>query len=296
MSTTTNPHPSTPQAERIAAPGEPPRWPARPDGRHRITFVRVVRSEWIKLVSVRSTLWTLLASAVVLVGVGAIAASTATGATEGVAPGGGPGPGAAPGSDPLTTVLAGATPAVLILGILGVVVGAREYGSGMVRTTMTAVPRRWTALLARVVSFVALVGPVVLLATVGGWAVGSALLDAGGEPVAAWGDEGVARAVIGTGVYLVGMALLGLGLGVLLRGLGAAIGGFAGLVLVVPGLGGLLLPDDWQGVLDYLPSQAATSFTTLSGPFAPGVGAAVVAAWVLAAVAAAWTRLVRCDV
>ncbi|MGL4177538.1 MAG: hypothetical protein ACRCSN_15840 [Dermatophilaceae bacterium] len=292
MSTTTAPTHDIPPVSA----GESPRRPARPADGRRTTFVRVVRSEWIKLVSVRSTLWTLFASAVVLVGIGAIAASTATGATEGVGPGGGGGPGAAAGSDPLSTVLAGATPAVLILGILGVVVGAREYGSGMVRTTMTAVPRRWTALLARVVSFVALVGPIVLLATVAAWAVGTAVLDAGGEPAAAWGDDGVARAVVGTGLYLVGMSVIGLGLGVLLRGLGAAIGGFAGLILIVPGLGGLLLPDDWEGVLDYLPSEAATSFTTLSGPFDPGVGAAVVGAWVLAAVAAAWTRLMRSDV
>ncbi|MGL5930324.1 MAG: hypothetical protein ACRCY8_15445 [Dermatophilaceae bacterium] len=292
MSTTTAPAHDVPPASA----GEPPHPPARRTDGRRTTFVRVVRSEWIKLVSVRSTLWTLFASAVVLVGIGAVAASTATGATEGVGPGGGGGPGAAVGSDPLSTVLAGATPAVLILGILGVVVGAREYGSGMVRTTMTAVPRRWTALLARVVSFVALVGPIVLLATVAAWAVGTAVLDAGGEPTAAWGDDGIARAVVGTGLYLVGMSVLGLGLGVLLRGLGAAIGGFAGLILIVPGLGALLLPDDWQGALDYLPSEAATSFTTLAGPFDPGVGAAVVGAWVLAAVAAAWTRLMRSDV
>jgi ABC-2 type transport system permease protein len=262
---------------------------------HRLTFARVVRSEWIKLVTVRSTLWTLLATIVLMVGIGAVAAATATGATDGAGPQGGPGPGLS-GSDPLSTVLAGQTPAVLVLAVLGVVIGAREYGSGLLRTTMTAVPRRWPALLGRIMAFLGLVLPVMLLATLAAYGVGTAVLDAGDAATADWSEDGVARSVLGTAGYLTSMGVLGLALGVLLRSLGAAIGGIAGLLLLVPGLGQLLLPDDWQGVLDYLPSQAATSFTTLDGPFAVETGMAVVTAWVVGAVVAAWIRLVRTDV
>ena len=286
---------TTDAAPPPAAPARIPLTPGPHAGdQHRLTLLRVVRSEWVKLVTIRSTLWALLAVAVLMVGIAAIAASTATGATEGVGgPGGGPGVG---GSDPLTTVLAGQTPAVLVLGILGVVRGAREYGSGLVRTTMTAVPRRWPALLGRVLAFLGLAVPVVVLSTVAAYAVGTTVLERGGVVAPAGGDDGTARVVLGTARYLVGLGALGLGLGVLLRSLGAAIGAFAGLLLLAPGLGQLLLPDDWQGGLDYLPSQAATAFTTLDGPFPPWAGAVIVTSWVVAAVAAAWVRLVRSDV
>ncbi len=275
-------------AARIAAPATG----------YRLTATRLLRSELLRFVTVRSNVVTVAALAALMVVIGVIAAATSTGDVAGAGPGGAPAPGFA-ASDPLATVLAGATPGVLVVGVLGVLVGAREYGSGMIRTTMSAAPRRVAVLLARIGAFLAVVLPVAVVASLVAYLAGSAVLDAGGAPVAAWGDPGVARSVIGTGVYLAGIGVLGLCLGVLTRSIGQGVGWLVGLVLVVPGFGAILLPDDWQDALKYLPSNAGAAFTSLtesaSRLTAPG-GVVVFAGWVLALAAAAAIALRRRDV
>jgi hypothetical protein len=169
----------------------------------------------------------------------------------------------------------------------------------MIRTTMSAAPRRVGVLLARLCGFVAVVLPVVLVASIVAYVVGSAILDAGGAPTAEWADPGVARSVVGTGVYLAGVGVLGLCLGVLTRSIGQGVGWLVGLVLVIPGFGTLLLPDDWQDALEYLPSNAGAAFTTItdSGSHlsAPG-GMAVFGAWIVAFAAVTTVALRRRDV
>jgi ABC-type transport system involved in multi-copper enzyme maturation permease subunit len=265
---------------------------------YRLTAARLVRSELIRFTTVRSNVVTLAALGLLMVLVGGIAAATSTGDVAGVGPGGAPGPGFA-ASDPLATVLAGSTPGVLVVGVLGVLVGAREYGSGMIRTTMSAAPRRVGVLLARVCGFVAVVLPVALVASIVAYVVGSAILDAGGAPTAGWADPGVARAVVGTGVYLTGVGVLGLCLGVLTRSIGQGVGWLVGLVLVIPGFGALLLPDDWQDALEYLPSNAGAAFTSItdSGSHlsAPG-GMAAFGAWIVVLAAVTTVALRRRDV
>ncbi len=265
---------------------------------YRLTATRLLRSELIRFVTVRSNVVTLAALAALMVLIGVIAAATSTGDVSGAGPGGAPAPGFA-ASDPLATVLAGATPGVLIVGVLGVLVGAREYGSGMIRTTMSAAPRRVSVLLARIGAFLLVVLPVGVVASVVAYLAGSAVLDAGGAPVAAWGGPGVVRAVIGTGVYLTGIGVLGLCLGVLTRSIGQGVGWLVGLVLVVPGFGAILLPDDWQDALTYLPSNAGAAFTSISDSasrLSASAGVLVFAAWVLALGAAAGVALRRRDV
>jgi ABC-type transport system involved in multi-copper enzyme maturation permease subunit len=275
----------------------PTRTPA-PAGGYRLTATRLLRSEILRFVTVRSNVVTVGALAALMVVIGVIAAATSTGDVAGVGPGGSPAPGFA-ASDPLATVLAGATPGVLVVGVLGVLIGAREYGSGMIRTTMGAAPRRIAVLLARIGAFLAVVLPVAVVASVVAYLAGSAVLDAGGAPVAAWGDPGVARSVIGTGVYLAGIGVLGLCLGVLTRSMGQGVGWLVGLVLVVPGFGAILLPDDWQDALKYLPSNAGAAFTSISDSashLSASAGALVFAAWVLALGAASAVALRRRDV
>lgn len=280
-----------------ATPAAAPRIAAPADG-YRLTATRLLRSELLRFVTVRSNVVTVAALAALMVVIGVIAAATSTGDVAGAGPGGAPAPGFG-ASDPLATVLAGATPGVLVVGVLGVLVGAREYGSGMIRTTMSAAPRRVAVLLARIGAFLAVVLPVAVTASVVAYLAGSAVLDAGGAPVAAWGDAGVARSVIGTGVYLAGIGVLGLCLGVLTRSIGQGVGWLVGLVLVVPGFGAILLPDDWQDALTYLPSNAGAAFTSLTESAsrldAPA-GMVVFGGWVLAFAAAAAVALRRRDV
>lgn len=279
------------------ATSSPTRQPASAT-EYRLTAVRLLRSELIRFITVRSNVVTVAALGLPMVLVGVIAAATSTGDVAGAGPGGAPSPGFS-ASDPLATVLAGSTPGVLVVGVLGVLVGAREYGNGMIRTTMSAAPRRVAVLLARIGGFVAVVLPVAVAASLGAYVAGSAVLDAGGAPVANWGDDGVARAVIGTGVYLAGVGVLGLCLGVLTRSIGQGVGWLVGLVLVVPGFGAILLPDDWQDALQYLPSNAGAAFTSLtasSSNLAVPAGVLVFATWVVALAAAAAAALRRRDV
>jgi hypothetical protein len=271
--------------------------PTRAPG-YRITALRLLRSELIRFVTVRSNVITAAALGLIMVLVGVIAAATSTGDVAGVGPGGAPGPGFA-ASDPLATVLAGSTPGVLVVGVLGVLVGAREYGSGMIRTTMSAAPRRVGVLLARVCAFVTVVLPVTVVASLVAYVAGSAILSAGDAQTAAWGDAGVARAVLGTGVYLAGVGVLGVCLGVLTRSIGQGIGWLVGLVVVLPGFGAILLPDDSQDALRYLPSNAGAAFTSAtesSSYLGAGSGAAVFAAWVVGFATAAVVALRRRDV
>lgn len=257
----------------------------------RLTFARVLRSEWIKAVTLRST-WIMLASIGVLIaGFGVIAAITASGATDGSGPGFG-----GAGRDPLSIVFTGTHPALLLVGVAGALVGAREYASGLIRLTLAAVPARLPVLTAKILVFSALTGVVVLASTLVVFFGGMAVLGDAGATTLAWSDDGVARAVLGTAAYLTGLGITGVALGVLLRSIGGSIAALIGGVVFLPTLATMVLPESWDGVLKYLPSNAATSFTTVT-PDASGAlldtttGAVVFTAWVLAAVVGAAVSL-----
>lgn len=277
---------SLPSSMDAAAPGT-----VRP-----VTLARVIRSEWIKLRTLRSTWWGLGAVIVLMVGVGALAAAVSTGSVA--TPGGvSTGPG---GDDPLSTVLTGANLCVLLLGVLGALAGAREYGSRMITATVAAVPRRWPVVLAKSVVLAALVLAATLVGIIGAYAAGMAILSAGGGATVSLGDDGVLRTLFGMAGYLTAVALLGLGLGVLFRSVAASVGTIIGALLIVPALAGALLPDSWDTVLQVLPSNAAAAFTAVqstgSQVLSPTGGALTLVAWVLAVLGGAVVSVVKRDV
>jgi ABC-type transport system involved in multi-copper enzyme maturation permease subunit len=264
-----------------------------------LTQWRVLRSEWIKIVTLRSTWITIAAIVAVIIGFGLLSALVASGSvTPSSASGGGP-PTEAMRRNPVNTVTSGANLAVLIVAVLGSIIGAREFASGMIRTTLWSVPRRLPVLWGKVIVFIGLVLPVVLVSVVAVFFLGTAILEGSGSPSAAWTDDGVARSIIGLGFYIVGLGIVGLALGILLRGTAASIGVVIGAVIFIPALATALLPDSWDEVLKYLPSNAGAAFTTPTTPGAiilePGIGALVFAAWILVAMAAAAWALVRRD-
>ena len=275
--------------------------PASPSARHRaaagpayrISAGRVVRAEWIKLRTLRST-WTMLAAVLLtILGIGAIAAATATGAVEGPPDGGGPG-----GGDALSTVLAGSMLAVVLVGVLGVLVGAREYSSGLIRSSLAVVPARLPVLWAKVVAFLVAVVPVVLVGVVVAFVAGMAILDGGGVATVSWSDEGTARVVLGTAAYVVGIGLIGLALGLLLRSTAGAISALLAGVLVLPTLAGALLPESADGLLKYVPSNAGSAFTSTvptESLLSSGTGALVFVAWIVAGLVGAAVALTRRD-
>ena len=125
----------------------------------------------------------------------------------------------------------------------------------MIRTTLAAVPARLPVLWGKLATFVGVLAPVVLVGVLVSFFAGMAILDAGGATTVSWSDDGVARAVLGTSAYLVGLGVIGVSLGILLRSTAGGIGTVIGAVLFVPTLASALLPDSWDGVLKYLPVQ-----------------------------------------
>ena len=276
----------------------------RPDGELRVrrqTLGTAIRSEWIKIRTLRSTWIGMLATLVVLVGLGAIAAAVATGsvATPSGAPNGGA-DGAFAGAGAVATVLTGANFAVLLVGILGALAGAREYSSRMIAATVAAVPRRWQVVVAKATVFTGIAFVMSVVGVLGAFVVGMAVLDGGGAATVSLSDDGVARQVLGMAAYITAVGLIGLGLGIVLRSVAGAIGAVVAGVLVLPVLAGALLPDSWAPILQYLPSSAAAGFTTVqaagSDVLGAGAGALVLAAWVVAIIGAAALSITRRDV
>ncbi|MEU9411569.1 ABC transporter permease [Streptomyces sp. NPDC048281] len=267
--------------------------PARPAA-YKVTGARVLRSEWAKFWSLRSSWITLSVAVFLLVLFGTIASYTYT---AGATAGGPPGPNSGD-SDAVSLALTGVTFASLAVGVLGVLLSAGEYSTGMVRSTLTAVPRRLPVLWAKA----AVIGPIALvLATLGALAafgLGAPGLD--GEKISlSLGDAGVLRSLAGAGLYLGLVAVFGVALGVLLRNSAGAIASLVGILLILPGLASLL-PDSWYDTVSpYFPSTAGQAVYALhqsSDALSPGAGIAVFAGWVALTLAGAAYRLVRSDV
>ncbi|MBB5866916.1 hypothetical protein F4553_000295 [Allocatelliglobosispora scoriae] len=254
----------------------------------RVTQRRVIHSEWIKFWSLRSTIISLIAAAVVFIGIGLLAASITSGG-DGFGPrGGGPG-------DPTAISLAGVTFGQLVLGTLGVLFMASEYTTGMIRSTLAAVPKRLPMLWAKAAVFTAVVSALTLIAAFVAFLGGQAIIGTDGASLS---DPGVIRAVVGSAVHLTGAGLLGLALGALLRSTAAAISTFFGVMFLLEGIAGLLLPDSWSDALRYLPSEAGSAIsavTTAPGELTPWAGLGVFLGYLVVVGGAAAWRLQRHD-
>jgi ABC-2 type transport system permease protein len=260
----------------------------------RQTLGRAIHSEWIKIRTLRSTWIGLGTVLLILVGIGVIGALLSTGALP---DDDGDGFG---GDGPLATVLTGADFAVLLVGVLGALAGAREYSSRMITATVAAVPRRWQVVVSKAVALTAVVLPTALLGVLSTFGIGMAILSSGDGATVALTDSGVLRELLGMAGYITSIALIGLGLGVLLRSVAGSIGALVAGVLILPAIAGGLLPASWDSILQYLPSSAAAAFTTVlaagDSVLSSGAGALVLAAWVAISLGAAARAITRRDV
>jgi uncharacterized protein YfiM (DUF2279 family) len=268
--------------------------PAGPDQRAAFrpaTFGDALRSEWTKLRSVRSTFWALTVTVVLGIGLGAaISAAAAHGyARSSVS--------SKLSWDPTGYSQAGVAIASLAIAVLGVLCISSEYSSGMIRTSLIAVPKRGRVLAAKslvlgAVSF--FVGEVTSFAA---FFAGQALIS-GHAPTAALGDPGVARAVAGAGLYLTALAVLSVAAGALLRHPAAAIAGIVAVLLVLPGIA-QALPDSWRNpVLEFWPTQAGSQLTSVhpaAHNLQPWPGFGVMCLFTAIVYAIAWTLLNRRD-
>ena len=276
----------------------PPAELAQPQTREtapKVTQWRVIVSEWIKIRSLRSTVYTLLATVVVVVGFGAVAALTSTGA---ITTGDGGPDGADFGTDPVAISLTGVMLAQLLIGVLGVLVITADYSTGMIRSTFSAVPKRLPVLWAKAGVLAVVTGTPMLVAVFAAFFTGQAILSGDGTGVAL-SDPGVLRAVLGSVGFLAGVALLGLAIGAIVRNTAGAIGALVAILLLLPGLLGLVLPNGWgDTVVSYLPSNAAAAFTTVNPEpdlLSSGAGLAVFAGYLVVLFGVAAVLLVRRD-
>ncbi len=266
---------------------ERPAGPALPT----VTQKRVILSEWIKLRSLRSTMFALLAAVVCTVGLGLLISALRANniETNGFHPG--------PDFDPTAVTLRGVYLAQLAIGVLGVLVVTGEYSTGMIRATMSAVPRRLPVLWAKALVFAVVVFVTMGIASLLAFEGGQAFLSGAGIHVGL-GSPGAARAVLGAALYLTVIGLLGVGLGFLLRNTAGAIATLFGLMLVLPPIVSALPPSLYADVYRYLPLLAGSQVMTTVGDsslLSPWPGIGVFALYAVAAIAGGAVVLRRRD-
>ena len=254
----------------------------------KVTFRRVLRSEWSKFWSLRSSWITLMASVVVLVAFGVIAAAVYAHSTSHKGS----------SEDAVSLALVGASLSGLIVGVLGVLMSAGEYGTGMVRSTFVAVPRRWPVLVAKSAVIGVLVWALTTLAALITFGLGAVSLH-GNQIALTLSDHGVFRSLAGAGVYLALFAVFGVALGSLVRSTAGSIAALVGVLMLLPGLAAVLPGSMQDKVKPYLPSNAGEAVFALhrgAHSLSPGAGLAVFATWTAVVLAAAVVRLKRTDV
>jgi ABC-type transport system involved in multi-copper enzyme maturation permease subunit len=255
-----------------------------------VTARRVLRSEWVKLRSLRSTAWTLLSAVVLLIGLGWLAGWSINASWSEHTPQQQATFSAVDGT------LGGYYLAQLAVAVLGVLLVTGEYATGMVRATFAAVPRRLPVLWAKAVLFAGVTFTLMLLAAIAAFFGGQELL---GEHGTTLSGAGVVRGIVGVSGYLTVVAVLAVALGFIIRSTAGGVATMCGLLLVAP-TAGLLLPASWQEhLLPYLPSKAgAAVFSALPAPdsLSAAAGAVVLGVWLLVTVAAAALVLRRRDV
>ena len=237
-----------------ASPVTPASVPSVPAAGHRAGFRGLLRAEWTKIRSVRSTVWTLIVFVVITVGFSALFTWLAVANWHG--------PRAAARdagavADPVGFILGtGIGLGQLTICALGALVITTEYSTGVIRASLLAVPRRTPMLGAKAVVFAALLIVVAEIVCFGSFFIGSAILHS--RVAVSLGDQNVTRAVVGTGLYLSVLGLFALAIGALVRHTAGAISAVIGVVFVLPVLSGLL-PGSWGAHINaYLPVQAGS--------------------------------------
>ena len=259
---------------------------ALPDARLR--FSGILKSEWIKLVTVRSTVWTLVVLLLLQVGMGVMAAATIPtpeGSLGGTIQ--------ANGFAVFVTTL-GLFINQLVIAVLGVLVVSGEYSTGQIRSTLTAVPARWPVLVAKALVFGVTAFIVSLVSVVLTYAVTWPLVDSkvGASSLA---DSDVWWPLLGAAGYLALVGLLAFSIGAIMRHTAAGIAVAAGLLLVLP-IVLSLVGTEWASVVnDWLPSTAGQTLFGSGRVFEPWQALLVMLGWVAVPFATASVLLSRRD-
>lgn len=258
----------------------------------KVTQARVVRSEWTKFRSLRSTRYTLLVAVTLVIGIGALFSAVTANQYHTFS--------AADRASfsPISTSLNGMMFAVVAFGVLGVLLMSGEYATGMIRSSLTAVPRRLPILWGKLAVFAGTIFGVSLVASFISFFLGQALLSSHHLNVAITAP-GAMRSVVGAALYLTVAGMIGVALATLLRNSAAAIATFAAVFFVVPPLTSLLPSSISDHLARYLPSNAGEVLWggthNVQNPLSPWTGFALLCGYAAVLIGVAAWRLRRVD-
>ena len=252
-----------------------------------VTMPSVLHSEWVKLRSLRSTWVSLLATMIVVIGLGTLFSAIEAHHVRHFER-----------LDPVEISLRGVFLAQLTVSVLGVLVITGEYATGMIHSSLEAVPRRYPVLAAKAVVFGAAAFVTSLVSTFVAFLLGQQAL-ARTHQQASLSTPHVMRAIVGAALYLTLIGLLAVGVGFILRNTGGAIATVVGIVLVLPLLTQALPnPYSWD-VGKFLPLNAGAQLVQLRHPdphlFGPWTGLGITAGWAALALAGGLVMLQRRD-
>jgi ABC-2 type transport system permease protein len=219
----------------------------------RATVANAVVSEWTKIRTLRSTFFALAATVVLVLGISTLVSYEAS---VNYSPVDGP-------WDPTSTSLIGLVAGQLTIAVLGVLVMTGEFSTGMIRSTLAAVPRRGRVLFAKAAVFSAVA---LLLGEAVSWAAFflGQLMISGHMPTAQLSQPDVVRAVFGGGLYLALVGLMAVAIGTLLRHTAGALTTVIGILFVLPAVL-QALPTSWRNpVEEYWPTQAGAQVVSLT--------------------------------
>jgi ABC-2 type transport system permease protein len=220
-------------------------------GAGRLTFREALDSEWAKIRTVRGTYWTLFAVVLVSIGVSVALAAAYVASWDSLSQ-------QTRATIDVSYTLVGVNLGVLIIGVLGVMVISSEYTTGMIRTSLTALPRRGLMLGAKLTVLAGLALLIGELVSFVSYFAAEPFYSSKAVHISL-GDGHSLRAVLLAGVYLALVALLGFSFGVLLRHTAGAISTTLGVMFVLPIITGFL-PGRWgKDINKLMPSQAGAA-------------------------------------
>ncbi|WP_371617945.1 ABC transporter permease [Streptomyces sp. NBC_00454] len=245
------------------------------------SFSAVLQSEWTKIRSVASTLWTLAAAFVVTVGISAALCALINNSFKNMPPQ------EQATFDPTLSSFMGMTLGQLALIVFGVLVVGTEYSSGMIRTSLAAVPRRGSFLFGKLLVATGLALIVGLVTSFVSFFLGQAIL---GDRSIGIGEPNVLRAVIGAGLYMAMIALFSMGVATMLRSSMLSLGILMPFFFLISNILGAVSAT--RKVAQYFPDQAGSKIMQVVPgamgsdpvPYSAWGGFGIMALWVLAAV------------
>ena len=264
-----------------------------------LSFGGVLRSEWIKLRSLRSTTWSYLIVIAISLGMALIMSLSMVSDMNGGADASG-----MPADGQVSLIVQSSVFGVffgqLVAGVLGVLIISGEYTTGMIRSTLTAVPKRLPALAAKAIVLFVTTFLVGLVANLGAFLVASVIFS-GVDVSASLVDPAVFLPILGGALYLALVSVFALGVGTMLRSSAGGIAAVLGVMLLLPTVL-QMIPAEWaHDLIPYLISSAGLGIftSTTAEPAGDALGAwlslLIVLAWMGASIAGAAVLLKRRD-